>query len=183
MKTKIFLFVLLVAFFVNANAQKYLTKTGYVYFKSHTDAIDIDGSNNKVAAILDASNGEFVAIVLIKAFELPLATADKHFNETYLESDNFPKATFKGKIVEIPSLDLSKDGEYTVTVEGELTIHGQSKNIKQPVVLKIKNGELDGKCTFQVNINDFAIKVPSDVENRVAKVVDVRVEINLKPKE
>lgn len=180
---KIILLSLFVTFCISGQAQKYMTKAGYVYFKSHTDAIDIDGSNNKVAAILDASNGEFVAIVLIKAFELPLATADKHFHETYMESDTYPKATFKGKIIEFQTIDLSKDGEYSITAEGELSIHGQARNIKQPAKLKVKNGELVGNCTLQVNIDDFAIKVPNDVKDRVAKVVDVKIDITLKAKE
>jgi len=181
MKYKIFILIGLLIFCFTGQAQKYMTKTGYAYFKSHTDAIDIDGSNNKVAAILDISNGEFVAIVLIKAFNLPLATADKHFNETYLESDKFPKATFKGKILEVSKLDLSKDGEFPVTAEGVLSIHGQEFKLIQTGKIKIEKGSLICICDFQANINDFKIVVPNDVKDRVAKIVDIKVEFALTP--
>jgi len=46
----------------------------------------------------------------------------EHFNENYLESDKYPEASFKGKIIE--DIDLDKDGEYEVRAKGELTIHG-----------------------------------------------------------
>ncbi|MBN1927845.1 MAG: YceI family protein [Prolixibacteraceae bacterium] len=183
MKHKIFFIVLLALMFINGHAQKYMTKTGYAYFMSHTDAIDIDGSHNKVAAILDASNGELVVIILIKAFELPLATADKHFNETYMESDEFPKSTFKGKIQEMPELDLTVDGEHEVTAQGILEIHGKSHEINQKAKLIVKDGKLTGNCDFKVNIDDYAITVPEDVKDRVAKVVDVKIKMTLEPME
>ena len=179
MRKIVIAFFILLLFGMDVQAQKYITKTGYAYFKSHTDAIDIDGSNNKVAAILDLSNGDFVAIVLIKAFYLPLATADKHFNETYMESDKFPKATFNGRVLEISKLDLSKDGEYPVTVEGTLSIHGQSQKVTQTGTIKAEKGALVSSSNFRVNIDDFAIKVPNDVKDRVANVVDVNVELTL----
>lgn len=181
MKLKIITLSILAFLFINVHAQKYMTKTGYVYFMSHTDAIDIDGSNNKVAAILDASNGEMVAIVLIKAFELPLATADKHFNETYMESDDYPKATFKGKLPEVPDIDLTVDGEHEVTAQGTLSIHGKNQEINHKVKLIVKEGKLIGNCDFKVNIDDYGITVPEDVKDRVAKVVDVKIKMTLEP--
>lgn len=174
--------LLAVLLFVTANVfgNKYMTKTGYAYFKSHTDAIDIDGSNRNVAAVLDASTGELVIIILIKAFDLPLATANKHFNETYMESDKFPKATFKGKVLEFSGVDLSKKGEQQVTIEGTLNIHGKDQAIKQTTKILVSPGELSGKCIFKVNIDDHGIVVPKDVKDRVAKTVDVTVDLTLK---
>jgi predicted small secreted protein len=164
----------------NAFGSKYITKTGYIYFKSQTDAIDIDGTNNSVAAILDSETGEFVVIVLIKAFELPLATAKKHFNDTYMESDKYPRANFKGSVAEIKNIDLSVDGSHTVTIEGVLSIHGKDKTIKQTGLINVKNGEISGKTNFKINIDDHSIVVPNDVKDRVAKIVDVNVELTLK---
>lgn len=164
------------------HAQKYMTKTGHAYFISHTDAIDIDGNNNQVSAILDVQTFDIVTIVLIKSFEFTLATADKHFNETYMESDIYPKANFKGKIPLLKDIDLSKNGSYEVVAEGDLTIHGQTKQIKQPGTLEVKNGNLLIKCNFSVLIDDYKIVVPKSVENRVAQKVDIKLDLNLAPK-
>jgi len=43
-----------------ANAQKYMTKNGYIGFFSHTPMEDIKGDNNQVVGVLDISTGEIV---------------------------------------------------------------------------------------------------------------------------
>lgn len=159
-----------------------MTKTGHAYFMSHTDAIDIDGNNHQVAAIADISTGDIVVIVLIKAFDFTLATADKHFNETYMESDEFPKAVFKGKVPLLKDLDLSKNAEYNAIAEGNLTIHGQTQSIKNEGKMLVKDGQILIECNFDVLIADYKIKVPRSVENRVADKVDIRIDITLTKK-
>lgn len=156
-----------------------MTKTGHAYFMSHTDVIDIDGNNYQVAGIVDVGTGELVIIVLIKAFEFTLATADKHFNETYMESDEYPKAIFKGKIPALTGLDLSKNGEYPATAEGTLTIHGQTNKIRKKGKLIIKNGTIGIECNFDVMIGDYKITVPKSVENRVAKLINIEIDMTL----
>ncbi|MBN1117204.1 MAG: YceI family protein [Bacteroidales bacterium] len=168
--------------FNSANAQKYMTKTGHAYFMSHTDAIDIDGNNYQVAAIADTETGELVVIVLIKAFEFTLATADKHFNETYMESDEFPKAIFKGSVPELKAIDLSKNGTYDASAKGNLTIHGESNPVEKTGTLEIKDGNILINCDFNVLIDDYKIKVPKSVEDRVAKEVDVKIDLSLSPR-
>ena len=82
-------------FFLNiilaSNAQKYMTKNGYIGFFSHTAMEDIKGDNNQVAAILDISTGEMVFQALIKSFHFDRALMEEHFNENYMESDKYPK--------------------------------------------------------------------------------------------
>lgn len=180
---KFLYFILLVSFYINPlHAQKFMTKTGHAYFISHTDAIDIDGNNNQVSAILDASTGEIVVIVLVKSFEFTLATADKHFNETYMESDIYPKAMFKGNVPLLKDIDLSKDGNYEVIADGNLTIHGQTNPIKQSGKIVVSNGKINIKSDFNVLIDDYKIVVPKTVENRVAKKVDIKLDMTLLPK-
>jgi polyisoprenoid-binding protein YceI len=175
--------VLLICFLtLNCYSQdKLFTKTGKAYFMSHTDAIDIDGTNKQVISFIDTKTGDINAAMLIKGFEFTLATAAEHFNETYMESHLFPKANFKGKINEFEKIDLKKNGSINATVTGDLTIHGATKTITEPIILVIKDGVVTGKCNFKASINDYAIKVPSVVENRVAKIVDVQLEFEYKP--
>lgn len=163
-------------------AQKYLTKSGHAYFLSHTDVIDIDGNNHQVAAIADTESGHLVVICLIKAFEFTLATADKHFNETYMESDEYPKAIFNGNIPQLKDLDLSTDGEYDVTAEGSLSIHGEKKSVSEVGKLVVKDGKIGIKCGFEVLIDDFNIEVPKSVEDRVAKEVEIKLDLMMAPK-
>ena len=179
-----YIFTIIFATFLSSHisAQKLITKTGHAYFMSHTDAIDIDGNNHQVAAIANTETGDIVVIVLIKAFEFTLATADKHFNDTYMESDEFPKAVFKGNIPVLKDLDLSNNGTFEATAKGNLTIHGQTKPVTQKGTLSVKDGKININCNFSVLIDDYKIKVPKSVEDRVAKEVDIKLELKLLPK-
>ena len=157
------------------SAQTFSSKNGTAYFISKTDVINIDATNKSVASIIKKESGEIVAIVLIKAFKFSLATAFDHFNEEYMESSKYPKASYKGKIIELPDLDLTKEGTYDVTTEGELTIHGVTKPIKEKGIITIKNGKMIGECNFSVLLDDYKIEVPSVVKERVAQNIEIKL--------
>ncbi|MCX6300620.1 MAG: YceI family protein, partial [Bacteroidia bacterium] len=82
MKRLSLIFLLSFLFFA-ANAQKYMTKNGYIGFYSHTAMEDIKGDNNQVASVLDISTGDMVFQVLIKSFHFDKALLEEHFNENY----------------------------------------------------------------------------------------------------
>ena len=117
----------IIALFVTASAigQNYVTKTGHIKFYSETPIETIEAHNHAVNSALNPESGEFVFKVLIKSFEFEKALMQEHFNENYVESDKFPNATFKGKVLNMENIDLNVDGEQAVDVAGELTIHGR----------------------------------------------------------
>ena len=100
----------------------------------------------------------------------------EHFNENYLESDKYPSAEFKGNIK--GTVDPSKDGTYPVKVQGDLTIHGVTKNYKVDGVFSVEHGILSAKSTFKVKLADHDIKIPSIVITHIAEIVDVTVAVN-----
>src|SRR5687768_4455396 len=107
------------------NAQdKYFTKTGKISFYSKAPMEDIEAKNKTVAAVMDIKTGALQFSVLMKSFEFEKALMQEHFNENYVESDKFPKADFKGSVVNNSSVNYSKDGTYNTMVKGKLTIHG-----------------------------------------------------------
>jgi len=56
----------------------------------------------------------------------------KHFNsDKYLNSDQFPKAEFKGTISNLSAVKFNTNGTYNATVNGSLTIHGVTKKLRQ----------------------------------------------------
>ena len=169
--------LLLSTLFISAQ-NVYFTKTGQITFKSHTDALDIEGKNSQVTSFLNVENGEIVFQLLIKSFKFTLATAEEHFNETYMESDKFPKASLKGTIVNKGEINLAVNGTYKVIVKGDLTIHGVTKPIEQQGTLVVKDGVIKASSEFKISIDDYAIKVPKLVEDRVAKTVDVKIEMD-----
>ena len=172
---KKYLILTLLAIGLSLSAQTYTGKNGTAYFISRTDIINIDATNNSVASVIKKESGEIVAIVLIKAFKFTLATAFDHFNEEYMESDKYPKAQFKGTIVELPDLDLTKEGVYEVTAEGELTIHGVTNPVKEKGSITVKDGTFAGECNFTVLLDDYEIKVPAMVKDRVSQTIEIKL--------
>ena len=106
--------VIILSLVTSVNAQKFMTKNGFISFYGHTPMEDIKADNNQVASVLDISTGDLVFQVLIKSFHFDRALMEEHFNENYMESDKFPKASFKGKITNLQSVNFSKNGTYDV---------------------------------------------------------------------
>ncbi|MFX8934000.1 hypothetical protein ABTN02_20340, partial [Acinetobacter baumannii] len=64
--------------------------------------------------------GQMAFALLIRGFVFKNALMQEHFNENYMESNLFPKASFNGKIDNIKDIDFSKNGVYQASVSGEL---------------------------------------------------------------
>src|SRR5687768_4226229 len=122
----VFVLVLLLGV-LQGEAQQLVTRNGYVGFFSKTPLEDIKAENNQANAVLNLGKGELVVAVLMKGFLFKKALMQEHFNENYIESDKFPKATFTGTYS--GPVDLSKNGTYPVTVKGLVTLHGVTKSI------------------------------------------------------
>ena len=181
---KVFFFFQLFFFFVNNKSfaqDKYICKTGHVYFISHTDIIDIDADNYNLASILNAKNGEVIFMIPMRGFKFKLPLAEEHFNENYVESDKYPQAKFKGKFINFDKIDFSKEGQQYIEVEGEMTIHGQTKKIKEAGILEIKNGEINAKSVMKIALKDYGINIPSLVINKVADIIDIKINLKYEP--
>ena len=100
-----------------ADGKKYFTKTGNITFFSKTDAENIEGVNHKVTSAFETTSGKLQFSVLMKAFEFEKALMQEHFNENYLESEKYPKSTFKGQIVNWSN----KEGVQEVEVTAKFT--------------------------------------------------------------
>jgi polyisoprenoid-binding protein YceI len=59
---------------------------------------------------------------------------EEHFNDNYMESRRYPKATFKGLIEKFDLKTYPLMQNYII--KGKITMHGKSKNIRVPAKLK-----------------------------------------------
>ena len=171
-------FVLVSLLFVLSNAaiaQKFFTKNGNISFFSTTSLENIKADNNQVMSVLNAATGEMQLSVLIKSFHFKKALMEEHFNENYMESNKFPKSTFKGNITDISKVNFNKDGNYPVTVSGDLFIHGISKKVTTDAKINISGGKIAGTAMFKVSLADYAISVPRVVENNISKTIEITV--------
>jgi hypothetical protein len=152
------IFVFLCSIIVSSSlvAQKnYSTTKAEVHFIAVDDS-DIDAVNKNAVCRLQ-SNGDLSFIMLIKDFTFEMEGMQKHFNEEYLESDQFPRAFFNGKITNFSTVNFAKDGKYLVTVKGTMQVHGVNKAMQTSGMIEIKNGLPIATAKFTVTLKDFKI--------------------------
>lgn len=177
---KIFYFILFTTLFVNQSfsQDKYLTKEGYVSFFSHSLVEDIKADTHQALSIIDTKTGEIAIQLLMKSFFFKKALMQEHFNENYVESNKYPKAKFKGEIINFAELNEEINES---EIKGILTVHGEEKEISTLAIVEIKAEEITITGEFTVEVADFDIKIPSVVINNIAKTIKISFELHHKP--
>jgi polyisoprenoid-binding protein YceI len=171
-----------ILFAISTNAQNRLfTKNAAISFYSKAPIEDIEAHNKAAVSVLDKTTGAVEFSVLLKGFEFEKSLMQEHFNENYVESSKYPKVVFKGKIDDLSKIDFKKDGKYTVQVTGQLTLHGQTKPVSAAVTFTIANGSVSANTEFNIAVDDYAIKIPSLVKDKIAKTIKVVVKANYQP--
>ncbi len=175
--------ILLFTLFINSvYAQKYIEKKGQIIFEASEKLFEpVKAENNAVTAILDIETNQIAGLALIKGFHFKNSLMEEHFNENYIESETYPKATFKGKLLNFDASILTKNS-LEVMIEGKLKLHGKEKEIRTPLSIQKINDILILKGSFKVVPADFDIEIPSIVRNKIAKEIIVQLEFNLRKK-
>jgi hypothetical protein len=163
-----------------AYSQFYSTRTGFIGFYSKTPLEDIKAENNQVYAVIDAGKKNIAFTLLVKGFIFAKELMQEHFNENYVESDKYPKASFSGSYT--GEVHLDKDGVYPVTIKGGLTLHNVTKQIEVPATMEVKGGKLLGKSDFMLKPEDFNMTIPSVVRDKISKEVTVHIRVECTPK-
>jgi hypothetical protein len=151
----------------------YTCKNANINLYSSAPIEDIEATATNGVSVFNAGTGELDFSVPIRGFHFPKALMEEHFNENYMESDKYPKATFKGKIQEHP--DLSKDGTYPITATGEFQVHGVTQTRTITGNLKVSNNVVTMTSEFMVKCADHHIEIPQIVFHHIAESIRIRV--------
>lgn len=153
------------------SAQKWFTRDAKVSFDatSANSPERIEATNKSGTFVLDQASGRLETSTLIKGFQFEKALMQEHFNENYLESSKFPKATFKGKIDDLAKVKFDQNGTYKTTVSGDLTLHGVTKTISTPATFTVKDGKISVAANFSALLADYGVSIPSLVADKLAK--------------
>lgn len=155
------------------HAQKFSTESGLISFFSDAPVEDISAVNTEVGSLFDSATGELVFVVPVKDFQFEKRLMREHFNEKYMETNKFPKASFKGKVT---GFQGTKQGVQEVKVEGKLSIHGITRDISVRGTMETSGGKLTAKSKFMVKLADYGITIPQIVWQNIAEDVEVKVE-------
>jgi hypothetical protein len=163
------IFFIVLSFTVNA--QQYLTKEAEISFFSEAPIEDISAKNDKVSAVYDAETKQLVFQLNISDFIFQKSLMQEHFNENYLESEKFPKASFSGIIDELNKVSIAT---------GTLKIHGESNEVEVKGSVVVSNDSVMIDATFTIQLKDYNIKIPKIVMYNIAEKIEVTIKAKLK---
>ena len=179
---KTILFLSFVALTGSLFAQKKTTTSAIVAFDASTSIDALPKAENKTTiAAVDTKTGSVAFESTVKNFAFSNPMIQEHFNgEKWLNSDAFPKFTFKGKITDLSKVDFAKDGSYKVDVAGDLTIRDVTKPVTTAATVVVKGGALSTTADFTIKLSDYGITgVPIDA-GKIAKEPKITVSAELK---
>jgi polyisoprenoid-binding protein YceI len=163
--------------------EKWVSSKSHVKFFSSTPAEDIEANNFKTVSTIDIMTGEVVFSVPMQSFEFEKALMQKHFNQDkFLDTKQFPKAKFKGKITNLEDINWESEGTYSASIDGDLTIKGVTKSYSETGSIIISGGIIKAESTFNVTLADHGITFQDGKPStNIAKTVEVTLIAEYQP--
>ena len=162
---------------IQAFAQEvYQSKAMNVRFFSSTPMEDIEAKTANATSIITTAKNDILFMMQVKSFTFKSSLMQEHFNETYMESDKFPKTSFKGKVLDYNG----KTGSYDI--EGDLTIHGVTNKVKTKITISNSGGKLALAANFVVKLIDYKLDVPAMAKKTLAETANISIKLILENK-
>ena len=98
--------------------------------------------------------------------------------DRYLETDEFPFASFAGRFV---LLDEDGPGRYRAVSRGTLAIHGVEREREIECTATSRDARLRVRCAFQVILSDHAIPIPKLMFMKIDEVMELDLDFFLSP--
>lgn len=149
-------------------------------FQGITHRIDgflfLAGEGLKGATELDAS--EFYFEVDLASLDTGMGLRNRHMRENYLETDDFPFASFRGRVA---ALQPEAPGRYRALTRGVFTIHGVAREREIQCTAEARSEALRVRCAFQVILSDHDIPIPKLMFMKIDEVMELDLDFYLSP--
>jgi polyisoprenoid-binding protein YceI len=158
-------------------SQKKTTTSAVINFDAATPLDSLPKAVNKtVVAALNLTNGEVAFEASVKNFSFSNPMMQDHFNgENWMNSEKFPKATFKGNIKNLDKINFTKAGKYIATIEGELNIKGNVKPVSTTAQINVVGKSIATSATFIISLADYGIELPKIAAGKVSENPSIKV--------
>jgi hypothetical protein len=171
---KIMLLLLLLYANLILGQEEMTTNAGIVNFEASVPLFEeVKATNNKASCILNTKTAAIASVVLIQDFRFKIPMMEKHFNDNYMQSADYPKATFKG-IIEGFNWNIIGTAPKEFKLNGTLKLHGKSKKIGTIAILRKVDGRLEIIADFDIRLRDFNIEIPEMLCMKVSETVNVK---------
>ncbi|MCW8849212.1 MAG: YceI family protein [Melioribacteraceae bacterium] len=142
------------------------TEKNLVKFISSTTVLDFEGVTDKIDGYiywkgeeLFGSENEIYFEVDLNSVETGIGKRDRDMREDVLETDKWPKTSYRGKINKIEK--TGNNNQYKVSAIGPMSLHGHEKILPIEALIDISNDEMIVNCDFSVLLKDYEIEAPS----------------------
>ena len=169
MKKTILLFCFITSISWAQESTQFVDKQGEITFFSYTSVENIEASNYQVVSVFKPSSSDIALRILMRAFTFEKALMQEHFNESYIESDLFPEATFVGKMI---NFNINTTLQ-TKQIEGQFTLHGITKKIVFNAKVLKTNDTYEITGTLKVPVKDYEIKIPGLLAPNIAETISI----------
>lgn len=161
---------------------KYIDQNGEIEFEASEELFEpVQAINTSATAILNVDTGEFASLALVKGFHFENSLMEEHFNENYIESETYPKAIFRGNLLNF-NHSLLSETPTEITVDGKLKLREKEKGVHTTLSVQKVSDVIIMKGSFTVTPSDFDIEIPKIVANKIAKEVIVRLAFKMEAK-
>lgn len=173
--------IFLGAMHTSASAQQFMSRNAAISFFSSTPVEDISAESDQCSAVLDVADSRLAFQVPILSFHFEKALMEEHFNENYMESEQYPAATFQGTIEGL-NPDGAEGQVQQVVADGQLTIHGVSVDRRVEGTASRSSDGWVLHATFAVPTADHKIAIPKLVREKIAEAIEVTLDATLLPR-
>lgn len=163
---------------VYTHAQEFKTESGQAVFHSRVPLHSFTGSSNHLVGFISLADSTVDFYLDLNTLETGISKRDKDMRST-LETDKYPFAEFFGKL--ITDFDPDHKTRQEVTVRGEFTIHGVSREIEVEGTLQRTDEGLRVSAAWIINIEDYDIEPPGILFYRVNKDQKIEIDALLTP--
>ncbi len=160
-------FYLIFSLFAIQEENRYIIESSSIEFYSYAPLEDIEAVNTESVGAIDLSTGEFIIKIPVSSFEFPNKLMQKHFSDSYLETDKYPECVFRGNL----------EGDNAI---GEITLHGVTKKISMPMIMNKSDDEVTIDTEFKIMLKDHKIKIPRLLFQNIAEEIEVKVSSSFK---
>ncbi len=162
--------------------KKRATSSATISFDATTKLDALPKADNKTAiASLNTKTGEVRFEAIVKNFAFSNPKIQEHFNGAqWMDSDKFPKTSFKGNITNLSAVNFKADGTYSATVSGNLTMHGVTKAVTAPATIVVSGKTIKATSNFSVAVADYGVNGPAIGAGKVATDPTIAVSAEFK---
>ncbi|MCK5455129.1 MAG: YceI family protein [Calditrichia bacterium] len=134
-----------------------------VKFISDAPMEDFEGVSEKIDGYIFwegddlLKKSEMYFEVDLNSLDTGIGLRNRHMRDNYLETDQFPFTHFTGKLT---NAEMVKEGEYSVTAEGTMFIHGIEKPMTVDATMQATENGYRIQAKFITVLSDFNVEIP-----------------------